>query len=108
MDEVKKELANRWEFTMNVIWSFFKKCSEWDPKVRFSKIEDSIIIFQLGEGLTYVVKCFFINNKYLQLEITADEEPDFVASITHVNKMGEKEIIQILSSILTHCEIIKP
>lgn len=106
--EVNEKLADKWEFTMNTIWNFIKAYSQVEPSVNFSKAEESVIAFRLNEGVNYKIKCFFINNSFLQLEVTADEEPDFVASVTHINRMGEKEIIQILSSILTYCECIKP
>ena len=99
-EKIKEELANKWEFTMNVIWSFLKSYSEWEPKVRFSKIEDSKINFQLGEGLIYDIKCFFVNNKYLQLEITVAEEPDFVAS--------DRLILLNVRVALAKCEVVTP
>jgi len=93
---------------MNTIWGYLKLYSKVESKVKFSKLDEGIISFQLADGLKYNIKCFFVNNNYLQLDITADDEPNFNAIITHVNRLGEKEIIQMLSSILTHCECIKP
>lgn len=103
-----EKLVDKWEFTMNTIWGFLKSYSQVEPKAIFSKAEEGVIAFRLNEGLNYKIKCFFVNNSFLQLEVTADENSDFVASITHVNRMGKEEIIRILSSILTYCECIKP
>lgn len=99
-------LLHSWEQVMNILWGFFTAYGKKEKRIKLTA-KDNCIYFQLAKGHRYKIAVNMCNQSFLILEVTIPAIPNFTASITYIDMLGEEGIIKTVAYILTYSENVK-
>lgn len=97
---ISLELLNKWQSSMDIIWSFLLAYTKKDTTSKVEAIDNRIVLNYHGE-VTYNIGCFFLNSSYIELKIEKENDKEFGASLSHIDQYGREGIIRCLSAIIT-------